>query len=502
MSDWDERSELVMNSMSSSLEDFLITDPYEYVMENTANARADNLFRRDPNMYLDYLEDWDWIEGLITCFASPLREVLSKSQYKISFKDDSMKSSEDFINAQLAELDMPRVFVDSLKSVIYRGSYFKLLVYNSENKKFKVLDMRRPWRTTLVKRLGQPVGYIRNGKFLDLKEGVFGAYNLTTKKTVSLKDIKTGSIQNSIKKALGKNYNSRLEDDILAYTHSIPRGLFFGQAQKLFQIYLNEFILQFLALKDSVRQDLITVTVTSVPKRTVNTAQVAQAIEDAVNQGSNLVVQQDPQNLLSQVVFALFNNARVLPSVDNYSNINSLELQNLKDKRAQLYQETEDLKRQVIANLGIPEELQAGTGNRWEILSRSDKYLTSINSFVSMFEDILEQQVVSMMHAIGRNCAKEDVVFSLTNDTPLQSQMSRNKTALIVDAARDSINIINAAKGIISTGFVDGEKLLKDFVPELQRWGLPFADAYYDVNTLMQHFKDPGDPINGFTNPV
>ena len=496
MSNWAERSNIVINSALSDLDSLLITDPYTQIFEQTAEQRIDNIFRKDPRNTLQYLESWWYTDSLVESFASPLREVLDKNQLTISFEKEELKKYEDFINNKIVEMDLKKSIDSSLYDMIYWGVYFKYLTYNAEKKEFNILDVKNPEITTYVEKLSKPMGFIRQGNFVDISDGIFSSYKLAPVKQVSLDKITIPDLRAKIQEEMGKTFDSKMRPEIVAYTHFRPRSVFWGQVDLLAQIFLNELILQFLALKDSVRQDLITVIVQSLPKKTINTAKVAQSIEEALNQGSNLLVQQDMRSLIGNVIFALFNSARVLPSVENYSSIQKLDLLDLKEKRAQLQAENEELKKQALANLGIPEELQAGTGNRWEILSRSDKYLTAINSYISMADDVVKNTVVSMMRLMGRYCEKSDVNFSFINDTPLQSQMSRNKAALFIDSLRDTMNAINGVKMIVSTGFVDPNKVMDDFLDQIQNWNLPFSTSYYSAEELVAGMNDPHSPIS------
>lgn len=500
MPDIYENSSFLMGSMSDALSNSMITDPVNYIMDMNS-GQTSNIFKNDPDRILEYLKDYDYVKGLIDAFASPLREILTKNEYKISFKPDHLHRYEDFINNKLKVLNLQDILLDSLPVTIYRGGFFRLNLYNKDTKEFHLTNTVDPWKTVYVERLGKPIGFIRrNSHFIDVRQGVFAAYSLYPKKTVPLSSIKNPKIRKDILGYLGGDIDKSDEPDILVYVHSVPRSIFYGQAQKLFQIFLNDFILQVLALKDSIRQDIFTVTVQAVAKKTVNTAKVTQAIEEVLNQGSNLLVQQDPQTMISQVAWAMFNSARVLPCVENYSAINSLDMMDLKNKRAQLQAETEDLKRQVLSNLGIPEELQTGTGNRWEILSRSDKYLTAINAFVMLYENVVRNLVVSMMYSLGRYCDPEDISFSLLNDTPLQSQMARNKTALLTDSLRDELLAINEVKMLIGTGYVDAEKVVTEFTSQIQRYNLPFSTGYRDVKDIVTDMNDPSSPVTQYTD--
>ena len=494
--------DMAMSSMMSQLDNHVISDPYSILSEATAADRSNSIFRKDPEVYLDFLESWDFVQGLIDSFASPLKEVLNKNQIKVSFKSSELSKYTDWVNNVLLDIDLKHAMMDSLSSVIYRGTFFKLLSYNKETRKFHLVDVDKPWSTSKVNRLGKPMGYLRNKKFVDYSEGVFGCYRSHVTKRVTLDKVTSKTVKDKVIEDIGKEYDKRMESEITVYTHSVGRSVFYGQATKLFQIYLNDFVSQFLALKDSVRQDLLAVTVSALPKKTTNTAKVVQSIEEAVNQGANLLVQQDPYTLLNQVVFSLFNNVRVLPMVDSYSSITNIDLANLKDKRQQLQNETDELKRQVISNLSIPEELQSGSGNRWEILSRSDKFLTAINSYISIFDSVVKSSVVAILRSVGRYCTEDDIAFSFINDTPLQSQMSRNKAGLFIDSLRDSINAINGLKMTLATGFVDPEGAVQDFLSQIQSWNLPFSSSYLSTEEIIKGLTDPNSPTSQLTGEI
>lgn len=499
MSDWLERGEMVMSSMSSNFSELLVTDPYEYITESTANRRSDNIFRKSPDMFLDYLEDWDYIKGLIDVFASPLHDIITRSPITISFNKEELKQYEDFINNKLAECNLKDKIVDSISEIIYRGSFFKILAYDKTSQTFRIADVKRSYRTVVVDKFDKTIGYLVNRKFIPYNEGIYASYQSQVKRRFTLSDINDSEIREKIISSFGGSFPKKLEKEIVIYTHSGARSAFWGQAQKLFQIYLNDFILQFLALKDSIRQELITVTVNSLPKKVINTSEVTQSIEETLNQGSNLLVQQDPQSMLSQVIFTLFNSARVLPAIENYSSVNKLDLLEFREKRAQLMEENEALKRQINSNLGVPDEWQAGTGNRWEILSRSDRVLTALNRYVEVGNEIVKNTVVSMMASIGRFCTVEDINFNYLNDTPLQSQMSRNKAALFTDSLRDHLSSINGIKALASTGMFNIEGLYSDFLEQIKKWGFPFTSSFKSIEEIMNDMQDKDSAVNNFT---
>ena len=82
--------DMAMSSMMSQLDNHLVTDPYSTIMEANATDRSNNIFRKNPDVYLDFLESWDFVQGLIDSFASPLKEVLNKNQIKVSFKSEEL----------------------------------------------------------------------------------------------------------------------------------------------------------------------------------------------------------------------------------------------------------------------------------------------------------------------------------------------------------------------------------------------------------------------------
>ena len=82
--------DMAMSSMMSQIDNHVISDPYSILSEATAADRSNSIFRKDPEVYLDFLESWDFVQGLIDSFASPLKEVLNKNQIKVSFKSEEL----------------------------------------------------------------------------------------------------------------------------------------------------------------------------------------------------------------------------------------------------------------------------------------------------------------------------------------------------------------------------------------------------------------------------
>lgn len=489
-----EQADSVLSSMQNYMNDQLISDPFSYYGEQSANGRIDELFRKNPEVYLDYLKDWDFTLGLRDIISSSISEVIAKTPIRVSFTRPELQKYEDFINKQLSDMNLREKLLDNLPDIIYRGAYFCYLNFNKDTKSFSLLDVEKPHKVKTVYRIGKLIGYLVEGVFVPLQNGICYSYRKMPDRKITFSKLTNETLRKQIEAEFNLKPSDMLKS-LVVYTHYKSIGVFHGQVQKMFQIYLNEFIIQFLGLKDSIRQELITMTVATLPKKVINTSQIAQKIEQTLNQGSNILAQQDPQSLLQQVIFSMFNSVRVLPSLENYSNINKLEFVNYIEKRQQLTAENEDLRKQVTSNMGIPEELYMGTGNRWEILSRSDRFLTELNTFLTTLEDTPKQAVMSMMKAIGHPCELGDVKFSYLNDTPLQSQMSRNKTAMYNEMLKDTLETFNNVTAIMGTGFVEPKKLLQDLMDQSDRWGFSFGKSMYTVDDILSNI------VNGPESP-
>ena len=202
MSDWSGRSSIVMNSALSELDDLLITSPYELISEQTAEQRSDNIFRKNPELYLSYLEDFWLVQSLVESFASPLRDILDQNSLSITFNDESLTKYEDFINNKLNEMGIKDEIENSLFDIIYWGAFFKRFTYTPDNKEFHIIDVPDPWKTVYIERLSKPMGYMRKGVFTNLSDGIFSAYKLVPYKRVSLGKVTIPELRKNIEEEL------------------------------------------------------------------------------------------------------------------------------------------------------------------------------------------------------------------------------------------------------------------------------------------------------------
>ena len=186
------------------------------------------------------------------------------------------------------------------------------------------------------------------------------------------------------------------------------------------------------------------------------------------------------------------NDTKVLPMIDEYSNVNLLKWNDRSDDKQRLDNETESLRSQVMSGFGVPEELIGISSNRWEILSKSDRYLTTISTYTDTCTNIVKSFVQCCLLNKGIYIPNDDIIFSFKNDTEIQAQMSRHNVDNMDASLSKLNNMLNNVKYLISLGFMDPEKVLEEFIDKAQSEGLILSKAFRSKEDIMQFLINGG----------
>ena len=453
------------------------------------------LLYRSNEEYMEYLKDWHFVKFLIDAFKNPLLEILEKSNMVVSLSG-RYKKQEEWINKQIQKVDLKNEIINDLENIIYYGRFFRLPIYSESDRSFSLVKIKDETTVNFAYQMGEHIGYIVNpgsdSEFLTRSKGIGAAFKFRDPQYKSL-DETDPEIQQELSKRLNLgDIEDFLKDDIVAMEMRTPSSTFYSQAGLLFKLYINEVLSQFSSLRDTFKQNLLAVSLSGSNKNTNEAARVVQAIENSVNQDSSVIFNQSVPGLINQMLGKTLNDTRVLPMIDEYSNVNLLKWNDRSDDKQRLDNETESLRSQVMSGFGVPEELIGISSNRWEILSKSDRYLTTISTYTDTCTNIVKSFVQCCLLHKCYDVPFDDIIFNFRNDTEIQAQMSRHNVDSMDASLSKLNNMLNNVKYLISLGFMDPEKVLEEFIDKAQSEGLMLSKAFRSKEDIMQFLMNGG----------
>jgi hypothetical protein len=463
----------------------LSTDNLSRMMSGYNENPYDLDIWRDNDTYLEYLHDWSYTRLLLDNLTNPVKEILQASKPTVKLPD-SVQDKELYINKQLEKIDILRIINDNIDTIIYDKPMVRYLCYDKDKEIFSSLPIDvKDTDTKIIKKYDKIVGIMHRDKFVSIEKLILG-YDIL----VESKDEKLDNINDQLKDESDdlEDVVDEVKDDIIIYQSFDIKTTFWYQSPLLYQIYLNDIMAQCLGIKDTLKQTILTVSVSGETKRTINLNNITNAMERALNANDSLILNQDPTSLVNKMTSRLMNNIKVLGNITEFSQIGKLEADDDSGKRDKLQAELDKMKQQILDNLGIPQELasNAVTSNRWEILSRSDRYLSAITRLLKLCADIVKRTASSMLRAIGQDIPETDISYSLINSTNVQSQLSRNKVMSLAENTQYLCQAVQEFRGLLGTGLVDVSNAIDELLLRVHRDEVPFSNSFKTKDEIMQ----------------
>ena len=183
------------------------------------------------------------------------------------------------------------------------------------------------------------------------------------------------------------------------------------------------------------------------------------------NDEASLGVQlSDPSAILQLVSTSLQNSAKVLPNIEGLTDINLLEYPQTKEKVDDLIADLEQTKKDAANQIGIPDELVQGESNRWEVISRSSRFLTLIESLLEEITRCVKDTVVHRIHfKFNKRVDPNNVHLNLDTTNYLFNSNFNTKSQVVREKFDSLSQIIRTIQELRESGLVEDEKLM-DFV--------------------------------------
>ena len=483
-----KRKQIYLNKVQTEAAQ-LSTDNLSRMMSGYNENPYDLDIWRDNDTYLEYLHDWSYTHLLLDNLTNPVKEILQSSKPTVKLPE-AVQDKELYINKQLEKIDILRIINDNIDTIIYDKPMIRYLCYDKDSEIFTSLPIDvRDTDTKIIKKYDKIVGIMHRDKFVSIEKLILG-YDIL----VESKDEKLDNINDKLKTDSDdlKEVSDEVKDDIIIYQSFDIKTTFWYQSPLLYQIYLNDIMAQCLGIKDTLRQTIMTVQVNGDSKRTINLNNITNGMERALNANDSLILNQDPTTLINKMTSRLMNSYKVLGGISDFAQIAKLDADDDSAKREKLQVELDKMKQQLLDNLGIPQELASNvtSSNRWEILSRSDRYLSAITRLLKICADIVKRTASSMLRTIGQDIPETNISYSLINSTNVQSQLSRNKVMSLYENTQYLAQTVGEFRNLLGTGLVDLPSAVDELLLRVHRDEVPFSNSFKTKDEIMQMFMN------------
>lgn len=462
------------NSMAETANSFLYSGGT--IVNTGLSSNGIGQFNEIANdTYFEYLKNYHFVSALLDIYCSCLNDAISKSDFHVTITgdEDHTKRANKFID----DIQLKQFVLDNLRDMVFRGVYAFGIKYTPEYPKLYALS--DPYSCNIMTNTRDVIGYELNGNIVSNDNIV--CYYYTTKFAESIggdnndkesnpysitnmpkpqekeKEIDTSAIDNRVTTDLPEE----LKKLVVKFKKYTPYGLFDSKLFRIFQMYSLECAMYYLSLRESMKPTLLGMATGGRQINLANAIDMANAIENILNSPTTGLAQMaDPTVYMNQLVWVMLNNIRVMPTLEQYQNLTDIAQNDSSGKREKLAQELDNVRKEILQELTIPEELFGGTGNRWDQYSRSDRFMTTIDSLLFSISRMVKQIICKYT-----GISTVSISFNIDTASLSASYDTKNKLAQLAEKVADIGRILGSFKDIVENEYsvpVNAYNYLKD----------------------------------------
>lgn len=402
-----------------------------------------------PQLYYDELKSYSYLNTLVSLLQAPINEGIDqiKGQIYVTPVDNDDPLQKDaciIVNNFFEKCNFKQFIKEHLAEFILRGSYMAYINY----KRGEFVDVMSPYDYYMIKCKGKCTWIIPNmankqnnvitgastmlNSFSDFYSGgqmngmfaqmfVKYCYKQETVKWQSREILKNAKenpqLLDSIKAILGgdvdiitsqrfnEDTKERLDKMTVLYSVERPVSILEPFLKKIFILSIKEMVFDMLSLLQYLKADYFTVSMRMQTANDTAAKEITNNIQNALNRYSVEFINsfEDPSGIIRRVYDKLINKNIVLPMIDEFSDIQLLNIPDIEQRLSTLYQDIVESKRSIADEAGIAQESVSGGANRWEAISRNEKM--SLN--IMYIKSTIEQFVKDVASAIFFNHSNE-----------------------------------------------------------------------------------------------
>lgn len=418
----------------------------------------------DNKQYFDHLKHYHIVSALLDVFCSCIKDVLGKSDFHVQITGDEDHTIR--ANKFIDSIQLKRYVMDNLKDMVYHGVY----AFGIDYQKQKLYSLIDPYDCKIMTNTQDIIGYEVGGKLISNDNLVCYYYQMQPEDSIGSNDSDDSnpfSILNSKKeKDTDKELEnkkpgevirdddgmpSEISDLVVKFKRNTPYGIFDGKLFRIFQMYSLEVALYMMSLRESMKPTLLGMSTGGRQINLANSIDMANQVEEILNAPINNLAQMgDPTLYINQIVWTVLNNIRVLPTLDQYQNLTDMAQNDTSGKREKLAQELDNIKKEILQELTIPEELMGGSANRWEQYGRNDRFMTTIDNFLYSISTLVKQIICKYT-----GISTVSISFNIDTTALTASMDTKNKINTLAEKMADISRVLQNVKEIVENEYVN-----------------------------------------------
>lgn len=465
-----------------------------------------------------FLDKYSFVEKILDQIKSVISDVFAKSSLRVTINLKNKKFERYGIECDnlLAEIQFFTTMKTDLRDLLYYGNYGYKIDFKDRRMKrlsdgFKVLteDTYCADRKLIIQNWVDKDERIKDKKaryaLLPIQFDPQKVKEITELEAY-LED-EAAKVPNGVVNidALRKDYLKEHpnSDKVIKHTVYRGKGALDTEMNNLLVLYTKELLYDLLGLKDTCKPDILTARVMDDKTNEADITKAINDIEALVNMGS--LTQSDPgaqtfftiQNMIAGVQSYLQNGIKVVPEINNFTSISTLNLPDLTGKRRQLKEEIDELRQRILSNLGLEDQ---PARNKWDAINNNSKFLTVVESFVGCISNLAKDIVYEYL---GNTYPKDNIPYDaiqLDLDTTdiIFNQYALTRTRVLTDKVDSISRILGMIDSFAMNQFVDQQKLPK-YIMKLIKDLDPTAEDFIKVIPQEQPQSDIGGevPVEG-----
>lgn len=541
-----------------------------------------------PDLYLNEIRNYTYFRTLLNILKAPIAEGIDQINGEITVvpedpDNELIKDACIIVNNFFAKSRFKQFLKDHLEEFIMRGSYLAFIDYKHN----KLREVCNPYDFQLIHN-GEEFSWIipaednrQNNELVGTSsllgsmrelysdnkniKGMYGNmfvkyyYELETvkyesrsfldklpKDDASRKNMEIllgGKIDFYSDKRLTEDTKKRLDQMLILYSIKRPKSLLEPFLKRIFTLAIKEMVFDMLSLLQYLKADYFTVSIRADTPEDESVAGILTNIRSALNRFNKEFIKtfEDPSGIIRHVYDKLINHAEVLPMVDEFSDIQLLNIPDIEQRLSTLYQDIVESKRTIADEAGIAQETVSGGANRWEAISRNEKMTLNVMYIKSTIENFVKDAAVAIFfnHAnesywdfkynsksypttfhfsnsfhtlsrepqginqilfnippqedglrIGVKTSPMEYQFNLNLSTILDSYASKTKETIISETFQSITNVLDTVKNFANyIDIVDTEQL-SELITSILNVG-DYTAKIIDIDKLKEMFNAP-----------
>lgn len=417
------------------------------------------------------LRDYHLCRTILNIVSSAISDVISKSSFELSI-EGMTKNEVKVTNEIFQKLSLRDSILTHLDDIIYYGSYAFHFQINKDKDEVTAIELANTTNITMAKSFTGNKFYVFekpqqtnfSSEPLDNedpgKTNQFVSENDVFALLLSPKSVGSKPFENNYhskddkKNAVFEAVPSALRDQITRAKYFKGTGFFDGILFLVFEHLIKSLMRLLLSVKETLKSNILQATLQDEATANPDVTNIMNAVEDIINDNESSIDLRtmDPMAVINTIYARVLNNTKVVPGLQNFSSFEMLKYPDLAGLIGQLGDDLEKLQKKISTSLGVPEEIIEGSGNRWETIARSSRFLTMIESIVSDISTSVKETAKNIIKKkFNKDVLLDDIKVNLdsgniisNNNVNSKMQLVGNKISAVVGILRDADTMLES----------------------------------------------------------